>query len=118
MKFIKLLRKLASCSDHHQHKLSCIIVNKNKVVSVGYNQIKTHPKATTRYNMLHAEINALLAANCAEIRGCTAYIFRECRNGHLAMARPCEGCYKALYNAGIRKIIYTLYNTWKEETLV
>lgn len=115
MKYLKLLKKLASFSDHQDHKMSCIIVNKNKVISVGYNKMKTSPRSNTRYRTLHAELVALLSIPYEESRGCTAYIYRTLKTGELAISKPCEACQEALKLAGIKRVIYSDNNSWTEE---
>jgi tRNA(Arg) A34 adenosine deaminase TadA len=117
LKFVKLLRKLKNTSDHHQHKMACLIVNKNRVVSFGVNKVKTHPKSTARYSMLHAEIAALIGMAVEELNGCTAYIYREDRAGNTAMSRPCPACYEALKLVGIKKICYSTLSGFEEELI-
>jgi len=116
-KFIELARKLSLNSNHKQHHLGCVITKKNKIISMGWNKTKTHPKSTARFHMLHAEIDALLGLSLQDTRGCTAYIYRENKAGKLAMARPCDGCELALKQAGIKKIIYTYDNGILQEKI-
>lgn len=115
MKFLSLLKKLANMSDHTQHRMSCIIAKGNRPISFGHNKVKSSPRAKNRYNMLHAEVVALLSTPYEETKGCTAYIYRTTKNGVLAMAKPCEGCELALKLAGIKKVIYSNENNWVEE---
>lgn len=116
-KFFKLAKKLSEKSDHHSHHLGCVIVNKNSVISVGFNQLKTHSKSPHKYKMLHAEISALLGNTYRELKGCTAYIYREHRSGEKALAKPCPSCEIALKEAGIKKVCYTTEEGYKEERL-
>jgi deoxycytidylate deaminase len=53
-KHFALAQKISRLSSHHSHKLGAVIAKRNKVVSVGYNQIKTHPVSTHPYQQLHA----------------------------------------------------------------
>lgn len=117
MKFAKLLKKIKSYSDHPVHKMSCIIANKNQVVSVGFNKYKTHPKSKHPWGYIHAELAAILDNRFADIKGCTAYIYRETRDGKPAIAKPCPTCLETLRLAGIKKIVYTDLNGYKEENI-
>lgn len=116
MKYLTQLKYLASKSDHHQHKLGCIILNKNRIVAQGFNKVKTSPKSNNKYNMIHAELDALRKLrNRAE--GYTALVYRSTRGGALALSKPCVSCHLALKQAGIKKVIYTTETTFKEERL-
>lgn len=77
-------------------------------VSIGYNQLKTHPRYADgkRAYSLHAEITALLRARCSVVGG-TIYVYREDRTGQIGLARPCPSCTAALVEAGIKKVYYT-----------
>ena len=79
-----------------QKKHVSIILHKNRVISVGTNSFKTHPKAKEigyHYEEMHSELEAyqrvprkfkskkLVLLNC-----------RSNRFGDLRMSRPCELC--------------------------
>ena len=117
MKFLKLLKKLSTFSDHWQHKMACVIADKNKVVSGGFNSVKTHSKSKARFNMLHAEVAAILGFSAEDLRGCTAYVFRQHRDGNFAMAKPCPACEEALRQVGIKKVVYSIENSFAEMKL-
>lgn len=117
MKFIKLLKKIKSYSDHPVHKMSCIIAHKNKIMSIGFNKYKTHPKSKHPWGYIHAELDAILDNKFADLKGCTAYIYRETNNGEPALAKPCPSCLETLKIAGIKKICYSDYNGYKEELI-
>jgi deoxycytidylate deaminase len=117
MKFLKLLKRLKGLSNHHTHQMSCVIANKNQVVSIGYNQCKTHPRSGHKYKMVHAELAAVLDNKFADLKGCTAYIYRETRDGNPAMAKPCNSCLETLKHVGIKKIVYSQNGNFKEENL-
>lgn len=110
LKYFDLAKKLSKKSDHHSHQLGCVIVNKNKVIGLGFNQIKTHTRSLHQFKMLHAEMSALLGNSYEDLRGCEAYVYRECKNGKKAMAKPCPACEQALKLAGIKKVYFTVDN--------
>ena len=87
-------------------------------MSLGFNKIKTHPKAKTPYQQLHAEISAILAADKKDLKGCKAYTFRAHKNGSTALAKPCIHCQAALAEVGIGKAHFTTDDGYDEMTLV
>lgn len=123
-KFLKRAREARLQSDHPQHKLGAVLVQKNRIISVGANFIqKTHPitKAhdKTGFKTLHAEVNCLLKLkkNKEKLYGATIIVYRQNKQGQLSMARPCEMCRSILKSFGISKMIYTVNGGWKEECL-
>lgn len=108
LKFFDLARKLSKKSNHHQHKLGCVIVKRNRIIGLGFNQIKTHTKSNNEFKMLHAEISALLGISYEDLDGCDVYIYREHKNSIRAMAKPCSACEQALKMAGIKRVFFTI----------
>jgi deoxycytidylate deaminase len=97
--------------------MSCVIADKNQIVSIGFNKYKTSPKSNHPYHMIHAELSAILDNKFADLKGCTAYVYRETRDGKMALARPCPSCLETLKLAGIKKICYSDINGVKEEII-
>lgn len=108
VKYFHLAKKISLLSNHHQHKMGCVLVKKNRVISLAPNKIQTHPKSKHSYNMLHAEIGAILKADRTDLEGSTAYIYRERKDGTQGMAKPCISCYKMLKEAGVHKVAYSI----------
>jgi deoxycytidylate deaminase len=93
------------------HRLGAIVARKRDVISVGYNQRKSHPyqKAFGRNDQsifLHAENSALLRAG-PQARGSDLYVARVRGRGVPLLAKPCEGCLRSIIETGIRRIFYT-----------
>lgn len=116
-KFFELAKAVSKRSDHHSHQMGCVIVQKNRVVSVGFNQMKTSPRVNHPFKHLHAESHAILGTPLSELKGATAYIYREHKGGSPALARPCQFCEKMLRLVGIKKVCYTDYGCFKEEEI-
>lgn len=82
------------------------------VLSVGINSYRTDPKMflgpidTTDISW-HAEVAAIRAYK-GNLQGATLYVARLGRNKRAAMSKPCEGCEKAIREAGIKKVYYTV----------
>ena len=101
MKFIKELKKLRLLIDHPTHQMSCLIIDKNKIISKGYNKYKTHPQSRHKYKMLHAELSAVLDNKFADLKGTSIYVYREHKDGSRALSRPCPSCMQTIKLAGI-----------------
>lgn len=59
----------------------------------------------TKHSSEHAEIAAL--RRVSDPRGCDVFVARVNRLGAPALSKPCDSCYSALVDAGVRKIVYT-----------
>lgn len=101
----------AELSSAQRLKVGCIIVQEDRICSIGYNGMPAgwdnvcetlQPDGTlqTRPEVLHAESNAVakLARSSESALGATAYVTHA----------PCLDCAKLLYQAGIRRIRYQM----------
>ena len=116
-------------SDYNKVHIGCVAVYKNHVLAVGYNTNKTHPlqKKYNRYRnktyvgeftqKLHAEMSCIMQIKDMDIdfSKVELYVYREDRNGNLAMCRPCGACMKAIEDLGIKKIHYTTNSGFANE---
>ena len=92
-------------------KMGAVLVCKEGI-AVGLNQRKTHPlqkkfgkNSDSIY--LHAEIDAIVNAIRLgyTIEGSKLYVARVFRRTELpALAKPCEGCQRAIIHFGIRSV--------------
>lgn len=104
-------------------RMAAAIVYKNNVISIGHNSRRTHP-FQAKYGKnpmaicMHAEINAIKnALNHLEVddfKKTTIMIYRVKKQNGLrkaawvdGMAKPCEGCARAIMEFGIKKIVYS-----------
>lgn len=116
-KFIRIAKKISQKSDHHSHKMTCLIVKGSRIIGVGYNKLrKKSAKSPHPYFSIHAEYAAVIYAKHA-VSGATAFIFRQTKDGTFATAKPCASCYQFLVNQGISEIVYTFEGSYKEEKL-
>jgi deoxycytidylate deaminase len=118
------------CGDTTSRHTGCVIVHKNRVLSVGWNTNKEHP-LQKKYNKergfntdicrnsLHAEMYALVKTEGLDIdwSKATVFVYRECADGFCAMARPCKACMKAIMDRGIKNICYTTDRIYAEEVI-
>lgn len=107
MRFFKLAEKLAQKSDHPDHKHGAVLVRKNNVLGLGFNQVKTHTKSTNEFRMIHAEFSAILNSQQESFEGCELYIVRKRKNGELANSKPCHSCLTLVKKLGITTIHYS-----------
>jgi len=88
-------------------KVGSIIVNDNKIISDGYNgmpsgfenQCEELVSGKTKWNVLHAEANALmkLTQSSDSAEGSTVYLTFS----------PCRECSKLMHQAGIKRLVFT-----------
>lgn len=105
-KFFQLAKTASKHSNHPQHQLGAVIVYKNKVVSLGFNKMQTHPKSGHPWSYSHAEFCAVIKAQ-RDLKDCHIYIYRETRDGIPGLAKPCNSCMAMIAETGISKIHYS-----------
>ena len=115
-KFFDLAKKVSKLSNHTRFKIGAVIVRGTKIISVGTNKYKTHPKSPHPYSSLHAEMAAVLLAR-HDVRGCDIYVYRETKAGVPAMSRPCVWCRPFIREAGLRRVHYCERGLFKTEDL-
>lgn len=128
---LKLTQKLAEDTPKFANaRLGAILAVRGKVIAFGTNNSpKTHPLArlfgkNPYATHPHAELNAIMNA---ERRGfedwhkATLYIARVVilnAEYQLALARPCEGCWRAIDHYGIGNVVWTIddlnYGVYKQ----
>lgn len=116
LKFFDLAKKVSKLSNHHHHKIGSVIVRGSKIISVGTNNIKTHPKSTHPHFSLHSEMAAVLLAK-QDLHGCEIYVYRETKDGIPAISRPCAYCFPFIREAGIKEVYYSINGTYKAEEI-
>uniref|UniRef100_A0A8I3P7N7 Deoxycytidylate deaminase n=1 Tax=Canis lupus familiaris TaxID=9615 RepID=A0A8I3P7N7_CANLF len=89
---------------------ACIVNAENKIVGIGYNGMPNGcsddhlpwertaaSKLDTKYPYVcHAELNAIMNKNSADVKGCTMYV----------ALFPCNECAKLIIQAGIKEVIF------------
>lgn len=120
-------RTIAKCRSHKHNKaahqkLCALVVKGNKVISVGYNKVGTHPivekfKTNNNVDTIHAEIDAVLRAKnkIGDLTGCTVFIARvkwadKPEHPSIGLSKCCDMCHDVLRSLGIKKVVYTLDN--------
>lgn len=123
-KYFGILEKIAEAVEPvGKARLASMLVYKNDIVSVGYNQRKSHPfqqkfshheEAIYLHSETHCIKNALRHVSLDVLSKCTLYVLRVKRPHNHAEndfiwgeARPCKGCQRAIAQFGIKKVYFT-----------
>jgi len=115
MSIIRQAIKVAETSLHKQ-RVGAVIAKGSRVISVGSNSYKTHPRSTSPYKTIHAEFSAILRAD-KELRGATLYVVRLLATGDLGLAKPCPDCRRFIEQMNLKKIIYSTGDGFREESI-
>lgn len=133
-RFFRFAREAAKKSDYcgsgSSPHLGAVAVYKGSIVAEAFNTNKTSP-LQAQYNVYryhnpslppkqHCE-NLLVQrlrwkfGDSLDWSRVHIYIYRELKDGTLAMARPCRSCFHLLRDLGVRKVYYTTENGYAEE---
>jgi deoxycytidylate deaminase len=100
-------------------RVGAVLVRQHCTISTGKNYpTKTHPLIRKYSNVktIHAEFDAVIGIDRHLVEGSYLYVYRETRDGKIAMAKPCDMCLAFLIEMGVRKIFYTNHDGY--ETLI
>jgi deoxycytidylate deaminase len=92
-------------------KMAAVIYDRNRLISIGLNSHKTHPLAkqfqkNVHALKIHAEIAAIVNAR-QSVEGMSMFIARVNRSGLPMLAKPCNGCFRAITAFGIKNVHWT-----------
>jgi len=104
-RIINLAARIASRSDVNM-RVGAIIWRRNRIISVGWNQRKTHPQSAAKWPSLHAEHHALLGCDQHSLYRANIAVVRITKSGLFARSRPCPSCYALLRMMGLSRMIY------------
>lgn len=103
--YLKIAREWGSLSYCQRKKVGAIIVKDRMIISDGYNGTPSgfdncceDEEGLTRWDVLHAEANAILkvARSTQSCDGATLYITLS----------PCKECSKLIHQSGIVRVVY------------
>lgn len=96
--------------------------NRTSTIQERYNYLRYNTKSPKRYFAAkeHAEIQALkkiryLDVDFSKLR---VFVYRETKNGQLALSRPCESCMAFMKKLGIRIIYYSTSDGYAREEIL
>lgn len=120
-----LLDYVNHCDPVFRTQMGAAIYIRNKLIVVGSNSYKTHPFQAKfgkcrEAIYLHAEVNvikeSLKKVSVCDLKKASLYIARlkwtnaGKRKKVQGLAKPCEGCQRAIATFGIEEVFYTLDN--------
>lgn len=131
-RFFEEAKKESRLSDYDGAHLGAVAVYKDKfILAKAYNTSKTNPtqyfynryRKTDKSDIMgkppraHAEIQLYRKIRYLDIdfSKVTVYIYRELRDGTMALSAPCKSCRAALHDLGIKNICYTTFDGFIEE---
>lgn len=119
---IKIAIKVASLSEHHNFRIGAVIAKKNKIISMGINKKKTHPRQVNHYtnivgSSIHAELDAIIRAPHNLLENSTIYVARLLRNNKIGLTKPCKSCIAIFKEYKIKTMVYTTYDSWEIENV-
>ena len=103
--YLKIAHEWGSLSYCERKKVGAIIVKDRMIISDGYNGTPSgfdncceDETGLTRWDVLHAEANAILkvARSTQSCEGATLYITLS----------PCKDCSKLIHQSGIKRVVY------------
>lgn len=108
--FLNMAYTLAEASEVDKRH-GAVIVKNGRVMSLGINKWRNKGLEQEHAYWLdiltvHAERDAL--SRVSDARGAVVYIARVGKEGERLMSRPCWRCMKALAEAGVKRVIYTV----------
>ncbi|MEO8236730.1 MAG: dCMP deaminase family protein [Flavobacterium sp.] len=103
--YLRIAKEWGSLSYCKRKQVGAIIVKDRMIISDGYNGTPTgfencceDENGLTRWDVLHAEANAILkvARSTQSCEGATLYITLS----------PCKECSKLIHQSGIKRVVY------------
>jgi tRNA(Arg) A34 adenosine deaminase TadA len=95
--WLRLARKHLKKCRHSTFWHIAVVRKGGKILGIGANHEQTH-----------AEVAAIRRCKPHALKNAEVLSLRFSLTGKLTQARPCENCQKALYAAGIRRVIYSV----------
>ena len=105
----------AEKSQMYPYRIGCVIFRGKKILSCGYNQVRTSSKIPDKYKKyieaLHAEQHAVMQIKNKEVLfGASILVIRISRAGKLTMGKQCENCMKTIRHFNFKEIYYSNSN--------
>lgn len=136
-RFFKFAREAMLKSDYKgsgsSPRIGCVAVYKGSILAEAWNTNKTST-LQNKYNMYRYHNPSLPAKNHAEIAlinrvrwkcgdnldwsRVEIYLYRERKDGTLAMSRSCVSCFHLFKDCGIKNVYYTTENGYAKEELL
>jgi len=110
-KYIEIAKALQPNTHNVKTFHVTFILSKNKLLSIGINKPKTHPK-TIKYSYchsvgIHSELSAVLKLGKENCSNYTFVNVRLKKDGTVGSSKPCKGCQDLLNQVGYKSIFFT-----------
>ena len=111
--YLRIAKEWGNLSYCQRKKVGAIIVKNKMIISDGYNGTPSgfencceDEEGLTRWDVLHAEANAILkvARSTQSCEGATLYITLS----------PCKECSKLIHQSGIKRVVY--HNGYRDDS--
>lgn len=125
--YFEAARAVAQLSDFPGVKIGCVVSYGHRIISSGFNSMKTDP-LQKKYNIyrfsedskpsIHAETMALkplIGRKDIDFKNVTLYVYRESKYGEPMLAKPCKSCEKLLRDLKIHKCFFSTYGGYVYE---
>ena len=123
-------KAVSKLSDFKKVQIGAVAVYGHRMISTGCNTVRGCP-LQKKYNTYrfdepsehsgHAELmclKPLIGRNDIDFTRLSLYVYREYKDGSLALSRPCKSCMALIKDLGIRKIYYTTHEGYAHEELI
>jgi len=112
-KFLSLALRKIDANEYNSsllHRHVAVVVKGGRVLSIGRNRYKTHPKSSEDAfcRSVHAEMDAIWKIKDKSLlQGATIYVARKGRNDLPGMSCPCMKCQEIISKHGMRRAVFT-----------
>lgn len=112
IKYLNKARDMALKSTCEQ-RIGSVIVLKDKVIALGCNKQKTHPKSPSPFKHIHGEFDAIMKAPKESLAGSSIYVYRITIGNNQGLSKPCKNCLDFIRKCGIVKVYYSTETFWE-----
>lgn len=109
--WLNLAIEISRQFDHqHNSHHAAVIAKGNKFISMGCNLKQTSPRSNSKYNYIHAELNALLRSDYSNLSRSSMFVARTgfINRSRIMLSRPCCFCKKIIINSPVKIVYYTI----------
>lgn len=96
--------KAAGFVTHSRYRIGASLFIGKRLVSIGWNQNKTHPKTNSIFRWQHAELNCLVGTSKIDLYKATMFVVRINNKGQYKVSKPCKECMSFIMASGIKKV--------------
>jgi deoxycytidylate deaminase len=110
-RYLEIAKALLPENDCKNKHFS-FIISKSRIMSIGINSIKTHPKAAELgyiYPHQHSELSAIIRfpGLVKDLQKCSLINIRLNNEGTAMISRPCKNCRRLIFSFAFKQVFYT-----------